>query len=924
MKKRSVLSGMADMRFRNRIRKSLFTGIFCLWACWGAQTLQAQEVDYGADRANKRFEASQGLLGGRSDFDYLNLENHPAASGVPLGGIGVGNVQFAPDGRFVRIGMNNIHQPIRQSTGSFFTLWYRHGKKTTVRRLVRDEGKQYGISGVANCRYTGLFPRAELVPDTEIPGVDLRIRAFSPLIPHNIKDSSLPLVFFDVEVESSAGGEIAVAFSWEDFIGRGIREPERIDGMDGQIFGQNRSELCNGEAWPERPLEQTFAEMWSGESMSGVRQFAAGPLRPKRANFQNYVDQVALLARCDSAMRLSTLVSYDLATGDRAWKEFCRTGEFPRTEQGVTMLSTPGMCIAGSAVSLKTDLQPGEKKAFRFMLVWYFPELKVDRQRDPREFYWAGGSDYGRYFHNFFSDLEQLVHYGAMERDRLYAQTVEWQRPVLESSMPDWYKFKLINSGYVIYTNMILNKKGDVTVNEGGMGGLAGTMDQRLSAHPFYQKFFTQLDRSEMMIFADAQQTRGNIPHFIGHYYFGMGTVGGRIPTEDNWMIDNTGGWIIQLAKDYEQTGDFDYLKRHAGRVYNGMSFLRSLIPEGRNIPIGGTTYDDFRHPPVYSYGASIYLATLRAARVVAEAMGDTTRVKEYDEQYERTRQEMIRMLWNGRFFSYGCETDGSKRLDNILFTGQLGGQFISRYCGWGDVVPMPMTRASVVSQFKISLSKTPDYYANKVWDIGLGHGIDSPGSQCWPFYLESYTAYAAMQAGYYDDALDIMRHIQLVHLRQGWTWCQNLWNPAELSYMTAPVVWFSTDVLAGAGLNVPAGELRLSPVVKGEKPVMLPLYYPLFWAEVHIDPRLERIELKVTKTFGSRKIELSRIVVEPCGKSSDAREIIPISPFTVEQGAVLDLSDHYGKIVQLQTEPAVLPNADAVPFQYVEGLLQE
>lgn len=112
----------------------------------------------------------------------------------------------------------------------------------------------------------------------------------------------------------------------------------------------------------------------------------------------------------------------------------------------------------------------------------------------------------------------------------------------------------------------------------------------------------------------------------------------------------------------------------------------------------------------------------------------------------------------------------------------------------------MPMTRASVVSQFKISLSKTPDYYANKVWDIGRGHGIDNRGSQCWPFYLESYTAYAAMQAGYYDDALEIMRHIQLVNLRRGWSWCQNLWNPAELTYMTAPVAWFSTDVLAGAG----------------------------------------------------------------------------------------------------------------------------
>ena len=90
-------------------------------------------------------------------------------------------------------------------------------------------------------------------------------------------------------------------------------------------------------------------------------------------------------------------------------------------------------------------------------------------------------------------------------------------------------------------------------VNEGAMGGFAGTMDQRLSSHPFYQKFFTQLDRSEMDIFADAMDPEGYILHFIGHYYVGMGTVGGRVPTEKGWMLDNASGWIIQLVKDYEQ-----------------------------------------------------------------------------------------------------------------------------------------------------------------------------------------------------------------------------------------------------------------------------------------------------------------------------------------------------------------------------------
>lgn len=69
------------------------------------------------------------MLGGRTDFDYLKLENHPGNSGVPLGGIGVGNVEFAPDGRFARIGLNNIHLPIRKSTASFSPYGIKGQKK---------------------------------------------------------------------------------------------------------------------------------------------------------------------------------------------------------------------------------------------------------------------------------------------------------------------------------------------------------------------------------------------------------------------------------------------------------------------------------------------------------------------------------------------------------------------------------------------------------------------------------------------------------------------------------------------------------------------------------------------------------------------------------------------------------------------------
>lgn len=858
----------------------------------------AQEPDYGKDDANKRFMPSRGMLGGRTDFSYLALEDHPSASGVPLGGIGAGNVQFAPDGRFVRIGLNNIHLPIRKSEGSFFAVWEEKSGKAI--RLVRDNESRYGMDGVKSTVYTGLFPTAAIDYGETLPGIKVKVNASSSLIPHNIKDSSLPIVFFDVEISSDKETEVSAAFSWEDFIGRDIREPESIKGMDGQLFGHDRNRLCNGEEWPERQECQTSASPWKHKGMTGVRQASAAPLKPIRANFQNYVSEIAIVADTeDETGSISLLPAFDINGTGKGWEGFRTEGEFNDSPNYIIPLSTPGQCDGGSAIAVKTGIKADETKHIRFMLVWYFPEMEIDRAKDSPEFYWSGGSDYGRYFHNYFRSLEDIAGYGHAERKRLIEQTAEWHIPVMESTYPDWYKFKLINSGYVIYTNMILNKKGDMTVNEGGMGGLAGTMDQRISSHPFYQKFFTELDRSEMSIFADAQQRDGHILHFIGHYYYGMGTVGGRVPTEGGWMIDNTGGWIIQVVKDYEQTGDTDYLKHNIGKIHNGMSFLKSLIGKDIRIPIGGTTYDDFSHPPVYSYGATIYLSTLKAAIRASEAVGDVEKAGEYRTQFKETQEDLIRYLWNGRFFAYGCELDGSGRRDDIMFTGQLGGQFVSRYCGWGDIIPMEMTRSSVLSQFDISLSKTPDYYANKVWDINLGHGIDNEGSQCWPFYLESYTAYTAMQAGYYEDALEIMKHIQLVHLRKGWTWCLNLWNPAELSYMTAPVVWFSTDLFAGSGIDIPHHELRLAPVVQGKETAVYPVFFPRFWGEVKADPVKKKLYFKVTRTFGHDDITITKISAEHYGKPYEERSIIEIPETRLREGTVIDLSGHYNEIVQ-------------------------
>lgn len=869
--------------------------------------------NYGVEEANTKFSLKQGVLGGTDEFSYLSLKNHPDASGVPLGGIGVGNINFSPSGTFSRIGINNIHYPIKQSELSFFSLWTNiNGQKKTV-RLVRDNKTKWGMPGVAHTQYKGLFPTAEIQFNDNRLSVVPTIKAYSGLIPQNIKDSSLPVVWFDVDLISERDGEASIAFSWEDFIGL-FKDPKDISLFDnGQLLSDGRANIVNGENWPMHEKVETNVYKAQIGNLKGLIQYAADSIRPNKLTFQNYVNKVFIGVEGSNA--ITYLPTYN--TESSSWKHFIENGNFSN-EANEQILTAQNSSSSASAIAVKVQLKAGKKKTVRFTLAWFAPELHINAAQMPIGSYWPCGADYNKYYHNYFNNIKDMVQYATNNRLRILESTQEWQTPILNSSLPDWYKFKLINSGYVIYTNMVLTKGGEVMVNEGAMGGFGGTMDQRLSAHPFYQKFFTQLDRSEMNIFANSIDPNGYILHFIGHYYVGIGGFDGKVPTEKGWMLDNCSGWIIQLIKDYEQTGDIEYLRNHADKVKRVMNFLYSRIPVGSSIPIGPTTYDDYVHPPLYSYYAGVWLATLKAYQAMGEALKDNSIIDEAKKRFDISQKEAIEKLWTGRFFAYGCEPDGSKCLDNVLFTGQLAGQFLSRYCGWGDIYPMNLTKAATVSQFKISLSKSTDYYANKVWDIKLNRGIDNKGSQCWPFYLESYTALTAMQAGFYTDAMDIMKHIQLVHLRNGWTWTQNLWNPSDITYMTAPVTWFSTDVLAGAGINVPRKELRLSPIVCQGKELKLPVYYPDFWGEIYANPKNQTLQFKITKKLSDKKILFNKIISEPIGISTQKHNKISIKDFNVKEGNILDLSQYWSQIVSTQLESPILPNADKHDFRYV------
>ena len=224
-------------------------------------------------------------------------------------------------------------------------------------------------------------------------------------------------------------------------------------------------------------------------------------------------------------------------------------------------------------------------------------------------------------------------------------------------------------------------------------------------------------------------------------------------------------------------------------------------------------------------------------------------------------------------------------------------------------------------AQLSTHVANSYNFYPPKVYNLSTNFSAVDPGSgrfsSTWPFYLESYTAAAAIQAGYLEDGLDLIRHIGLVNLRLGLGWAQNLWRPGFVTYVTAPVTWFVPDVLGGFGLDVANNTLYLAPALEvsgnAATRLSLPMFFPSFWAMVDVQKDGSgggSILLRVIKSYGTSPVVIDTIVAQPIGRSSEVGQRITLNgSFTCTQGSELSLDAYWSSLINANVMSRVLPS---------------
>lgn len=638
-------------------------------------------------------------------------------SGIVLGGIGSGGVELLPDGEFhywqianpPRFAKRSNDKKVDDGDGStgalsFFLREKKENNAPVIRKLgMKTDAEDFTYrmfawnKPVERIDFDGRFPLCDLDYIDRDLTCRISLRAVSPFVPHNSDASSAPGFYMDFTVEnpSEETVEISLLGSLEPNFankkegnrntlhtvgnGYGIHiEPEKKS--DSACCG----DVClsvsgDGEKSYITADYFRFMKEYVGNSPFGVTQESflfdfreKGTLPCSKAGRRPGMIPLNLMLLKDKRLTLlcDEYLQYPFAASllERV-RHF--NPDFPCTrEDKISFLTCcfrqlfrMGKDFGSCALCSRVTLLPKEKKTVRFVLSWYFPNLYTsDRKR------------IGHYYENLCKSSLDANKYLVDNTDSIYKKAVEFSELLYRTSLPSVYPdawssnlSQLIKSSHYI-------KNGKFGLWEGL--GSCGFHTTDITYHASFGliNLFPDLQKKQMKTGAEFQRKDGRVHHLF---------LPGFEKVDDSYeRVDMNMQFVLMVLRDYLFTGDRDYLMSLWDNVKRAMDSIEKIDTDGDGLPDYDTkrnTYDAWNFSGASAYISILWLAALKAAAVIAEKAGDSTRCERWSTVLEKGRKSLEKKLWNGEY--YNLWVDG-KQTDESLMTDQLDGEWFLRMMG--------------------------------------------------------------------------------------------------------------------------------------------------------------------------------------------------------------------------------------------------
>ncbi|MDB4584291.1 GH116 family glycosyl hydrolase [Draconibacterium sp.] len=600
--------------------------------------------------------------------------------GMPIGGICAGQLYISGDGRlwlwdifqsnYKREGpaepkkwrldqfsMGGLYQNPHVSSKENDRFHVKNGFAIRYRNNNQIETFSLDNKGFDDISFRGEYPIAKITYKKEGLPLAVNLKAYSPFIPLNVKDSGIPATVMSYEFTNNGKLDISL-----------------------DIGGWLENKVCPEINDVEFERNNTILR---SENRTTVFMTAAGDGLSVR---KGYGDMAISLLGDTTAHHASAKLKSDDYESDIFGEHGDAAAAFKVKQSAVGGLST------------SINLKSGESKTVTFLVSWFFPYYN----EHPND-----GSQMGaindlaklkRHYANYYSNANDFASYVANNFDRLSNTTLAWNKTWYDSTLPFWF----LDRSFISLD--CLASQTSHLFDNGRFWGWEG-----VDCCPGTCTHVWQYAQGMAHIFPSLERDlRERVDYGIS---YDQGLIHYRGENGKNFVVDGQLGTIIRVYREHKIASDETFLSHIWPKVKQSMQYVIDQSTEGLLEGEQPHTLDAAWFGPM-GWISGMYLAALKASEQMAIEMNDKDFAKTCSAMLGKGRKNYVDKLFNGEYFVHLNPDFNSINTNTGCHIDQVLGQSFAYQINLPNVLPQKETRLALKSIWKYNFAIDAGQYA--------------------------------------------------------------------------------------------------------------------------------------------------------------------------------------------------------------------
>jgi non-lysosomal glucosylceramidase len=642
-------------------------------------------------------------------------QEHVYKIALPLGGIGTGTVSLGGRGNLQDWEIMN--RPAKgynpgsgRNNSAFFTLYTETDGKKDLRLLegpvpfYQYEGASgsiatnHGLPRFSEVSFEAAYPFGQVNLKTPRIPVEVKIKAFNPLIPGDVGSSSIPIAVLDFELTNTSDREISYTLcgSMQNFIGEDGSQGKAIKNINRFSQEKGISGILMQSDGVDKSSEQ-WGDMTLASTSEGSISYRTSWLPERWA---------------------SSILDF--------WDDFSSDGKLDNRKDDVS--DKPMASLAVSNV-----LPPHGTKTVRFLLTWYFPN-RIAWSEAPLKNYYST-----QYSNSWDVAIKTMPSLPALEN-----KTIEFVSALCGSDLPETVKEAALFNISTLRTQTCFR------ISDGNFFAWEGC-DDKIGCCFGTCTHVWNYETATAFLFGDLARIERSIEFGTASNAEGLMSFRVTLPIDEPQSFakvaaDGQMGCIIKLYREWQLSGDNDFLKTLYPKAKSALSYAwKKGGWDGNQDGV----FEGVQHNTmdVEYYGPNPqmtiwYLGALRAMEEMSSFMKDREMASKCRRLFLNGSKWTDENLFNGEYYIHKVEVPEKESIPKEQLVGmgsadygnpdyqlgegclvdQLVGQYLAHVCGLGYLVKKENVVKTLQSIMKYNYKADLSDHFNDFRSFALGN----------------------------------------------------------------------------------------------------------------------------------------------------------------------------------------------------------